>query len=106
MLFDIVVVLNIIVAFIFLISGIDDLFIDLFYWVREIYRKTSLRGKIRPISEAEMGSIPQKWAAIWIPAWHEHEVIDKMVENTLESLDYRNYDIFVGTYPNDEATQL
>jgi adsorption protein B len=100
------VVLNIIVAVGFLVSGIDDLFIDLFFWIRELYRKVVLRRRIRPITEKDLASIPEKWAAVWIPAWHEHEVIDKMLLNTLESLAYRNYDIFVGTYPNDEATQL
>src|SRR5262245_4369225 len=106
MLHEFFVVLNIVVALAFLLSGIDDLFIDIFYWMRELYRKIALRHKIHPITEQDLGSIPQKWAAIWIPAWHEHEVIDKMLQNTLESLDYQNYDIFVGTYPNDEATQL
>src|SRR5262245_19351663 len=106
LLHEIVVVLNIVVAIVYLVSGLDDLFIDIFYWVRALYRRVVLRRRIRPITEADLGSIPQKWAAIWIPAWHEHEVIDQMLQNTLESVDYRNYDIFVGTYPNDEATQL
>ena len=29
-----------------------------------------------------------------------------MLESTCDRLEYRNYDIFVGTYPNDEATQM
>jgi len=103
---QIFIVLNIIVAVAFLLSGIDDLFIDLFYWTRELYRKVVLRKQIHPITQADLAKVPEKWAAVWIPAWQEHEVIDKMLLNTLESLDYRNYDIFVGTYPNDEATQL
>ena len=105
MVHEVFVILNIIVAVAFLISGIDDLFIDIFYWTRELYRKLVLRKRIRPVSEADLSGVPEKWAAIWIPAWHEHEVIDKMILNTLESLDYDNYDIFVGVYPNDEPTQ-
>ena len=104
--FEIIIVLNIIVAVVFLVSGIDDLFIDLYYWGRQLYRSLFVRRKIRPIPQSEMSSIPQKWAAIWIPAWQESEVIDRMLLNTLETFEYRNYDIFVGTYPNDEATQL
>jgi len=103
---EIFVVLNIIVAVAFLVSGIDDLFIDIFYWGRELYRKVVIRKRIRPVTQGDLSSIPQKWAAVWIPAWHEDGVIDKMVLNTLESLDYRNYDIFVGVYPNDMPTQL
>jgi adsorption protein B len=100
------VILNIVVAVSFLLSGIDDLFVDAFYWLRRLYRWLFLRRRIRRVTEADLASLPEKWVAIWIPAWHEHEVIDKMLLNTLESLDYRQYHIFVGTYPNDEATQL
>jgi adsorption protein B len=99
------IVLTAIVAVAFLFSGIDDFFIDAFYWIRVFYRKVFLRKKIRPVRQQVMCGIPEKWTAIWIPAWHEHEVIDKMLVHTIESLNYRNYDIFVGTYPNDQATQ-
>jgi len=100
------VLLNVLVAVSFLLSGIDDLFVDLYYWLRRLYRTLFLRHQIRRVKEADLASIPEKWAAIWIPAWHEQDVIDKMLLNTLDSLNYHNYDIFVGTYPNDEATQL
>src|SRR5579864_5939683 len=100
------VILNVVVAVSFLLSGIDDLFVDSFYWLRRLYRRLFLQGRLRRVTETDLAGIPEKWAAIWIPAWHEHEVIDRMLLNTLESLDYRNYDIFVGSYPNDEATQL
>ena len=41
-----------------------------------------------------------------IPAWHEDAVIGQMLRNTLATVEYKNFDIFVGTYPNDEATLL
>jgi adsorption protein B len=100
------VILNIFVAVGFLLSGIDDLVVDIFYWLRRLYRKLFFGRRIHPVTEKDLAGIAEKRTAIWIPAWHEHEVIDKMLLNTLESLDYRNYDIFVGTYPNDEGTQL
>lgn len=100
------IVLNVIVAVSFLLSGLDDLFIDIYYWLHKLYRKLFLRHHIHPITETDLARNPEKWTAIWIPAWHEHEVIDRMLHNTLESLAYTRYDIFVGTYPNDEATQL
>jgi bacteriophage N4 adsorption protein B len=100
------VYLNILVAVSFLLSGIDDLFVDVYYWLRAVYRRIFVRSKIRSVSESDLSSAKEKWIAIWVPAWNEHEVIDKMLENTIESLTYQNYDIFVGCYPNDEATQL
>ena len=50
---DIVVVLNVVLALVFLVSGIDDLFIDVFYWVRQLYRKIVVRGKIHPMTETD-----------------------------------------------------
>ena len=40
-----------------------------------------------------------------VPAWQEHGVIDRMAELAATTLDYENYHIFVGTYPNDPQTQ-
>lgn len=100
------IILNVIVAVSFLLSGIDDLFVDVYYWLRKIYRKLFVRRRIRRVTEDDLDSVPEKRAAIWIPAWQEADVIDRMLKNTIESLKYRSYDIFVGTYPNDEPTQL
>lgn len=102
---NVFVILTVVVAVSFLLSGIDDLFIDAFYWIRLLYRELFLRGTIRPIRQQVLCSIPEKWTAIWIPAWHEHEVIGSMVSHTIDSMNYRNFDIFVGTYPNDRLTQ-
>lgn len=102
---EIFIVLTAIVAVSFLVSGIDDFFIDAFYWLRLLYRKLFLRRTIRPLRQQLLASIPEKWTAIWIPAWHESDVIAKMIAHTVQSMSYRNFDIFVGTYPNDQLTQ-
>lgn len=39
-----------------------------------------------------------------MPLWHEHEVIGQMLERNLAGIQYRNYHIFVGVYPNDRET--
>jgi bacteriophage N4 adsorption protein B len=100
------VILNVIVALSFLVSGIDDFFVDAYYWLHELYRELFVRHRIHPVTEADLASKREQWTAIWIPAWHEDGVIDRMLQNTIESLAYGKYDIFVGTYPNDEATQF
>jgi adsorption protein B len=102
---EIFIVLTAIVAVSFLASGIDDFFIDAFYWIWLFYRKVFLRHTIRPIRQQVLVSIPEKWTAIWIPAWHESEVIAKMIAHTIQCMNYENFDIFVGTYPNDQLTQ-
>jgi len=40
-----------------------------------------------------------------VPAWKEEDIIDKMIINAFKMADYKNYDIFVGAYPNDGGTQ-
>ena len=87
-----------------LVSGLDDLFIDVCYYVSE-FRRRVVRG-VAAVTEAELRSLPEQAIAIMIPAWHEDAVIAHMLRNTLATVDYKNFDIFVGTYPNDEATML
>jgi len=99
-------VLFIFLVIVFLISGLDDLFVDLVYYIRASYRAIFRRHLIRPVTRKQLNSIPEKPIAVMIPAWHESDVIDKMLLNTVTTLDYKNYHLFVGTYPNDEATLL
>jgi len=92
-------------AFLFLFSGLDDLFFDLVYYYRSLKRWIAVRrGHIKPVTREQLNTVPEKLAAIMIPAWDESAVIAHMLLNTVGTLDYKNYQIFVGTYPNDEAT--
>ncbi len=89
----------------FLISGIDDLYFDLVHYVRLIYRKLFLGSVIRPVTVRQLDEVAEQRVAILIPAWDESTVIARMLLNTLGTLRYRDFNIFVGTYPNDEATR-
>jgi adsorption protein B len=42
--------------------------------------------------------------AILVPAWREADVIAAMLDNAVATLDYDNYLVFVGVYPNDPET--
>lgn len=87
-----------------IVSGVDDLFIDILYWARLVYRRVFLRLKIKPL-EAEQLFIPaEKPFAIIVPAWHEDPVIEQMVDNTIESYEYIQFAIFIGVYQNDPKT--
>jgi adsorption protein B len=88
-----------------LVSGLDDLFIDACYYAFELRRRAFGAGR-KTVTEAELKARPEQAIAIMIPAWHEDAVIAHMLRNTLATVDYQNFDIFVGTYPNDEATML
>lgn len=93
-----------VVAVLILISAADDLFIDLWYWGRRIYRRFTVSPNHRPLTAAQLRERGEQPLAIMVPAWLEYDVIASMIENLVDVLEYRNYLVFVGTYPNDEAT--
>jgi adsorption protein B len=97
---DIVVVCLLLPMGIFiLLSGLDDLVLDLALVVRWARRRGQPRG------EGSSPPLREQKIAIFIPMWGEAHVAEKMLEHNLAAIRYRNYDILVGAYPNDEQTQ-
>lgn len=97
--------LTIFVCIVFLISGLDDLFIDICYGIRTIYRRLFVYTRYRRMTEHDIVAKEEQPIAVMIPAWDESAVIRPMLENAVRNLNYRNVHIFVGTYPNDTATE-
>lgn len=96
--------LTAVVAVVILISSIDDLIVDTWYWVREAYRALTVKRRYSPLRPADIRNKPEQPMAIMIPAWLEYDVIAPMLENMVATLDYHRYYIFVGTYVNDART--
>lgn len=96
----------VVVAVLILVSSLDDLFIDVWYWVREAWRTLTVKRdrSYRPLTQQDLLQRPEQPLAIMVPAWMEYDVIAQMVENMINVLDYREYVVFVGTYPNDAQT--
>lgn len=90
---------------IFFISGVDDLFVDICYVIWRVGIRLGIAAAPPACSADRLSSLPEQPIAIIIPAWHESDVIRPMLRNTLKTIDYTNYQIFVGTYPNDPETQ-
>ena len=88
-----------------LISGLDDLVIDL-AWVW-IWAKSELRPSARlfPPGPRQLLNAPRQRIAIFVPLWHEHQVIARMLEHNLAAIRYPDYHFFAGCYPNDVETQ-
>ena len=87
------------------ISSFDDVLIDIVYWIRKIWRHFFIFRRHAYLDAQELYIPAEKPLAIMIPAWQETGVIGKMAELAASTLDYENYHIFVGTYPNDPDTQ-
>ena len=80
-----------------LISGLDDLFITVVFFCDR-------RARFHWPTPEELDACPERRIAILVPLWKEHGVIGQMLDHNLAALRYRNYDIFVGVYPNDDLT--
>ncbi len=95
----------VVVALFITISGVDDLLIDIVYWIRRIWRSLTIYRRHNRANQSNLLAAQEKPLAIMIPAWQETGVIGSMADNAARTLDYENYHIFVGTYPNDPDTQ-
>ena len=85
MIYDIFQILLWVTAIMLFISGIDDLYLDLLYWLqRRKYKK-----KLPDFSE--MFDKPEKQIAIFLGAWNESSVIGRTLSYAVRNLNYSNY---------------
>lgn len=91
----------------FLIGGVDELMVDLIWIVRQIWRKLFVYPKFaRATSKTISSPRSPGHLAVFIPAWDESTVIAAMLAATTARYRGAKYTIFVGCYPNDQATIL
>lgn len=93
----------VVLACLFIISGIDDLFFDFYYWIRYAIRLWKTR-KYKPLTYKQLAEKEEQMIAVLIPCWNEAGVISTMLKHNCYSIDYVNYYFFVGVYPNDPET--
>jgi adsorption protein B len=87
----------------FFLFRVDDLVFDAAFWLN-VLRRTRRYGADEKLTVAKLRSKPEQRIAIFIPCWREFDVVDRMLDFACRSIEYRNYDIFVGVYPNDAET--
>ena len=90
----------------FFLFAIDDLAVDILYFLRSGWRTLGVYSRF-PRAFAGTLSAPMRpgWFAVFIPAWDEAAVIAPMLRATLARFDHDDYRLFVGHYRNDPATQ-
>ncbi|MBP8717507.1 MAG: phage adsorption protein NrfB [Candidatus Atribacteria bacterium] len=92
--------LGFIIAFLFIVFSLDDLFWDIYYY-------GGGRKKVKNrLQMKDLDSVPRRLLAILIPAWNEAEVIGPMIDNLIHSVNYplSLFHVFIGVYPNDPST--
>jgi len=88
-----------------LISGLDDLVVDLAWawtWLKSALRPAA---SVFPPGPRQLENAPRQRIAIFVPLWHEHQVVGRMLEHNLAAIRYPDYHFFAGCYPNDVQTQ-
>jgi adsorption protein B len=75
-------------AIVIFISSMDDLFIDIVYWVRRLCRAFTIYARHKRMDYKTLYNMEEKPLAILIPAWQEHGVIGRMAELAATTLDY------------------
>lgn len=89
----------------FLFFAANDLLVDMIYFARFIWRGIAVYTRYPRAFASELPSRENAgFIALFVPAWDESAVIASMLRATTARLDYGNYRIFVGHYPNDPAT--
>ena len=96
---EIFIVLAYIAAIGFFIFGLDDIVFD-FHFILHLIRSRHDRHT----TIEELRSKPEKYIAIFVPAWSEGGIVNRMADYAVKILDYERYDIFIGVYPNDPET--
>lgn len=91
----------------FLLFSLDDLAVDLIYFVRKFWRDLFVyRHHARSDARSLTDGAKPGWMVVLIPAWDESAVIAKMLRATLERFDHPDFTLLVGHYRNDPATAL
>ncbi|MXO49006.1 glycosyl transferase family protein [Erythrobacter vulgaris] len=93
-----------VVAVLIALSSLDDLFVDAVFWAMKLKRRIFGQSGPGAVAAELLVDKPEQPIAIMLPAWKEFDVIASMVESAVNTLAYRNYTIFIGTYANDSET--
>ncbi len=79
--------------------ALDDLFIDIYAWIKRIGLKPLPQN-----SWLEIQNTTEKRIGILIASWKEADVLPDMIEGNLSQIRYHNFTILLGVYPNDTET--
>lgn len=92
-------------SYVFALSGTDDMFVDMIYYLFIAWRRGPLVGITEEQFYEQTGHIPPRPLVIMLPAWDESAILYPAVKAMMQRLDYPCYWIFIGVYPNDKETQ-
>ena len=98
---SIIYIIGLLLVLCYVLFSIDDLVWDFASLFRK--RKNSPEDKL---DIKYLDEMPPKLLAVMVAAWHEDSVLEPVVDNMIASIQYPRsmYHVFLGVYPNDDAT--
>jgi bacteriophage N4 adsorption protein B len=87
-----------------LLSALDDLFVDVAYAVRRMWRRYFIYRRHMRLNARTISTLQLVNTAIMIPAWQEAAVIGQMLKSTTTLWPDPEIHFFVGVYKNDPET--
>lgn len=91
----------------FLLFSLDDLAVDVIYFLRRLWRALTIYRRHPRIDAATLvAGCDHGWMVVLVPAWDEAAVIGPMLRATLARFDHPDFSLLVGYYRNDPATRL
>ena len=85
------------------LGGLDDLLVDLIWIARTIWRRLFVYSRHARASADGLSGHGR--VAVFVPAWHEADVIGAMLATARARWGDAAYRIYVGCYPNDPDTR-
>lgn len=83
----------------FLLGALDELAVDILW----LWLKLTGRARTARLSGRQTGSLSGR-TAVFIPAWHEAQVIGATVSHALAVWPHAELRLYIGCYRNDDAT--
>ena len=88
-----------------LLFALDDLLVDLIYFVRSGWRSLTIYTRYPRAFATSLAPTDRPGRlAVLIPAWDEADVIGDMLRASLARFEHDDYRLYVGFYRNDPAT--
>ena len=94
----------VVAAVITVISSLDDIFVDVYYWCLRVFGNRNEVERERTLDFGMLDHAQERPFAIMVPTWKEHAVIFSMLGVSSRLLRYSNHQYFIGVYQNDPQT--